>query len=399
MGTLSRMIFLSRKRPSSDDSGALEGTVRLGRRTKHLTGRIQPGEIVIIDHQDLDRVAAEGLAEKKVKAVINATAFCTGRYPNLGALVLCGAGIPLVENVGTEVFSVIKDGETIALNEGRILRGGEVVAKGEVVTLQLAQQHLDTAKRNISTALESFAENTLEYMINEKDFLLEAVRLPQIRTNFAGRHVLVVVRGYGYKKDLATLRGYIRDLRPVLVGVDGGADALLDLKLTPDVIIGDMDSVSTKALSCGAELVVHAFSDGMAPGAGRLDALHVPYATFEAPGTSEDVAMLLAHEKGAELIVAVGARVSLVEFMDKGRQGMASTFLVRLRVGPKLVDAKGVGELHRTGPHSWELFGLVGAAIATMLIVVGISQPMRLVLQAAGDWLSDLWFTLSQAIG
>jgi uncharacterized membrane-anchored protein len=145
--------------------------------------------------------------------------------------------------------------------------------------------------------------------------------------------------------------------------------------------------------------VVHAYPDGAAPGAERLDALHLEYATFEAPGTSEDVAMLLAHEKGAELIVAVGARASLVEFMDKGRKGMASTFLVRLRVGPKLVDAKGVGELHRSGPNRWELFGLVTAAVVTMLIVVGISQPMRLVVQAAGDWLSDLWFMFSQSIG
>jgi uncharacterized membrane-anchored protein len=378
---------------------ALEGTVRLGRRTKQLIGEIQPGEIVIIDHQDLDRVAAEGLVEKQVKAVINTSSFCTGRYPNLGALVLCGAGVFLIEKAGPDVFESIRDGDRIRIEEGKVYRGDEVVAKGEVVTLAEAEERLDASKRNISNALEAFAENTLEYMINEKDFLLEAIRLPKVRTIFSGRHVLVVVRGYGYKKDLATLRGYIRDLRPILVGVDGGADALLEMKLTPDVIIGDMDSVSTKALSCGAELVVHAFPDGVAPGAERLDALHLDYATFEAPGTSEDVAMLLAHEKGAELIVAVGARVSLVEFMDKGRKGMASTFLVRLRVGPKLVDAKGVGELHRSGPNRWELFGLVGAAIVTMLIVVGISQPMRLVVQATGDWLSDMWFILGQALG
>jgi uncharacterized membrane-anchored protein len=394
------MRLRTRKPVGNLSSGsALEGTARLGKRTKVLTGRIQPGEIAVIDHQDLDRVAAEALVEKQVQAVINASSFCTGRYPNLGALVLCGAGVYLVEKAGPDLFESIRDGDRIRMEEGRILRGDEAVAKGEVVTLQDAEERLDASKRNISNALEKFAENTLEYMINEKDFLLEAIRLPQIKTSFAGRHVLVLVRGYGYKKDLATLRGYIRDMRPVLVAVDGGADALLELKLTPDVIIGDMDSVSTRALTCGAELVVHAYSDGAAPGAERLDALHLDYATFEAPGTSEDVAMLLAHEKGAELIVAVGARASLVEFMDKGRKGMASTFLVRLRVGPKLVDAKGVGELHRSGPNRWELFGLVTAAVVTMLIVVGISQPMRLIVQAAGDWLSDMWFILGQAIG
>ncbi len=390
------MKFATRRKNNHELSGALEGTVRLGKRTKVLTGRIQPGEIVVIDHADLDRVAAEGLVEKQVKAVINASVFCTGRYPNLGALVLCGAGITLIEGVGSEVFSRIREGDHVKLEEGTVLRDGEVVAEGEVVTLEVAEERLDASKKNISTALESFAENTLQYMINERDFILEAIRLPETSTEFSGRHVLVVVRGYGYKEDLASLRGYIHDFRPVLVGVDGGADALLEQKLTPHVIIGDFDSVSTKALTCGAELVVHAFSDGVAPGAERLDALHLTYLTFEAPGTSEDVAMLLAHEKGAELIVAVGARASMVEFMDKGRKGMASTFLVRLRVGPKLVDAKGVSELHRTAPRRWELYGLVAAALVTMLVVIGISQPMQLVLQAAGDWMSDVFFNVGQ---
>ena len=391
------MKFATRRKPSHQSSGALEGVVRLGKRTKVLTARIQPGEIVVIDHADLDRVAAEGLVERQVKAVVNASEFCTGRYPNLGALVLCGAGISLIEKTGPQVFTRLKDGDRISLNGGTVLRNGEVIAEGEVVDLETAQQRLDACKKNISSALESFAENTLQYMINERDFILEAIRLPEIKTEFSGRHVLLVVRGYGYKEDLASLRGYIHDFRPVLVGVDGGADALLEQKLTPDVIIGDFDSVSTKALTCGAELVVHAFSDGVAPGAERLDALHLPYATFEAPGTSEDVAMLLAHEKGAELIVAVGARASMVEFMDKGRKGMASTFLVRLRVGPKLVDAKGVSELHRSDPRRWELFGLVGAALLTMLVVIGISQPMRLVVRAAADWMSDIFFVITQA--
>lgn len=390
------MKFATRRKSTHESSGELEGVVRLGKRTKALTSRIQPGEIVIIDHADLDRVAAEGLVERQPKAVINASKYSTGKYPNLGALVLCGAGISLIEGVGKDIFDRVRDGDVLKLEEGTVYREGNVVAEGEVVDMAAAQRSLDHSKKNISSALESFAENTLQYMINERDFILEAIRLPETRTDFAGRHVLMVVRGYGYKEDLASLRGYIHDFRPVLVGVDGGADALLDQKLTPDVIIGDFDSVSTKALSCGAELVVHAFSDGVAPGAERLDALHMSYSTFEAPGTSEDVAMLLAHEKGAELIVAVGARVSMVEFMDKGRKGMASTFLVRLRVGPKLVDAKGVSELHRSAPRRWELFGLVAAALVTMLVVIGISQPMQLVLQAAGDWMSDIFFDIGQ---
>lgn len=392
------MKFASRKTTRTLVRGELEGPVRLGQRTKDLIKTLEPGDVAVIDHEDLDRIAAEGLVEKQVKAVVNASSFSTGRYPNLGALILCGAGVAIVENVGKEIFGKLSDADQVVLDDGRIRRDGDIVAEGNRVGLAEAQDRLDASKKNISAALESFAENTLQYMVNEREFLLEAIHLPEVRTEFAGRHVLLVVRGYGYKEDLSSLRGYIRDFRPVLVAVDGGADALLDLKITPDVIIGDFDSVSTKALKSGAELIVHAFADGEAPGGARLDALGLTYSKFQAPGTSEDVAMLLANEKGAELIVAVGARVSMVEFMDKGRKGMASTFLVRLRVGPKLVDAKGVSELHRSGPKRWELFGLVAAALLTMLVVIGISQPMQLVLRATWDAITDFSFLIQQAL-
>lgn len=394
-----KALFKTRPRPREYAEGTIHGVARVGIRTKELIGRLQAGEIAVIDHLDLDRIAAEGLVERKVKAVVNASPSSSGRYPNLGPLVLTAAGTALIDDAGPPVMSAIKDGELIEIHDGAISQGGKVVARGRLITPEVAQERLDECKRGISAALESFAENTLQYMVNERNFLLEDVHLPQIRTDVSGRHVLVVVRGYGYKQDLSALsRAYIKDFRPVLMAVDGGADALLDLKLRPDIIIGDMDSVTTRALKCGAELIVHAFPGGRAPGRDRLDALGLKYLTFEAPGTSEDVALLLAHEKGAELIVAVGARVSMVEFMDKGRKGMASTFLVRLRVGPKLVDAKGVSELHRSGPATWELFGVVLAALVAMMIVIGISQPMHLVLQAIADWYNDLWFSIRQAL-
>lgn len=383
--------------PASD--GVITGFVRLDRRTKRLIGRLQPGEIAVIDHDDLDRIAAEALVERKVKAVLNAAPSSTGRYPNLGPLVLTAAGIPLIDSIGTDLFARLREGDRIRIEDGRIFLEEKVIAKGEVATVGSAETKLDAAKREIAQALESFAENTLQYMVAEREFLLEAVRLPDTSTDFAGRHVLVVVRGYGYKEDLESLRrGYIPDFRPVLVGVDGGTDALLDIGFVPQVIIGDMDSVSTQALTCGAELVLHAYPDGTAPGKERLDALGLTYSTFEAPGTSEDVALLLAHEKGAELIVAVGARASMIEFMDKGRKGMASTFLVRLRIGPKLVDAKGVSELHRAGPTRLELLGLVLAAFITMLIIVGISPSMQLIVEHIGLWLQNVWFNIQQAV-
>jgi uncharacterized membrane-anchored protein len=392
------MLFRRRGAPATSD-GVIEGVARLDKRTKNLISRLEPGEVAVIDHDDLDRVAAEGLVELKVRAVLNAAPSSTGQYPNLGPLVLAGAGIPLVDGIGPELFANLKDGDVVRVEENRILSGDAVVAKGNLVTMASAQETLDRSKRQIGAALERFAENTLEYMLAEREYLIEAVHLPEVSTSIAGKHALVVVRGYGYKEDLASLRnGYIGDFKPVLIGVDGGADALLDIGMRPDVIIGDMDSITTQALLCGAELVLHAYSDGSAPGKERLDTLGLRYVTFEAPGTSEDVAILLAHEKGAELIVAVGARASLTEFMDKGRKGMASTFLVRLRVGPKLVDAKGVSELHRVGPTRWELFGLVVAALIAMLIVVGLSPPMQLLFRQIGLWFSNIWFTLRHAI-
>jgi uncharacterized membrane-anchored protein len=385
---------------TTPEDGVIEGIARIDSRTKRLIGRLQPGEIAVINHDDLDRVAAESLVERRVKAVINAAPSSTGRYPNLGPLVLAGAGIPLVDDVDNDAFETIKEGDFLKIDDGRIVRGEKVIGKGEVVTLEVAQQRLDDSKREIAGALEQFAENTLQHMASEREVLLEAIRLPALQTNIVHKHVLVVARGYGYKEDLRSLisSGYIRDFRPVLIGVDGGADALLERGLRPNIIIGDMDSVSTQALRLGAELVLHAYSDGGAPGQERLDALGLRYVPFEAPGTSEDIALLLAYEKGAELIVVVGARAGLIEFMDKGRKGMASTFLVRLRVGPKLVDAKGVSELHRPGPTRLQLFGLVISAVVTMLIFLAISPPMHILFSQVGQRLSQFWFWVQRLV-
>ncbi len=309
------------------------GKARVDSRTKDLLVRLQPGEIAVIDHADIDRVAAEGLVQKQAGAVINAARSSTGRYPNLGPLLLCSAGVHVVDEAGPEVMK-IAEGTRLVVDEDRILRSdGAEVARGKVLTLEDVEKTIDLAKQSISTELERFAENTIGYIKDERDVLLEAAHLPDVRTDFHGRHVLVVVRGYDYKEDLAALGAYIREVHPLLIGVDGGADALLDFGLKPDMIIGDMDSVTTESLLAGAELVVHAYEGGVAPGLERLEALGLPAVLYEATGTSEDIAMLLAYERGAELIVAVGTHSNLIEFLDKGRKGMASTFLVRLRVG------------------------------------------------------------------
>jgi uncharacterized membrane-anchored protein len=391
-----------RHRPDSTDDGDVSGVARVDVRTKRLLGRLQPGEIAVIDHEDIDRLSAEGLVQRRVKAVVNASRSSTGRYPNLGPLLLCSAGVTVVDDVGSQVMR-LPEGARVVIEDGTVYQanGGGArteVGRGKVLELDAVEETLDTSKKSIATEIERFAENTIGYIKDERDVLLEAARLPHVATDFHGRQVLVVVRGYDYKEDLKALRAYIREMRPLLIGVDGGADALIDFGLEPDLIIGDMDSVTTEALLSGAELVVHAYAGGDAPGLERLDALGLRSTVFEATGTSEDIAMLLAYERGADLIVAVGTHANLVEFLDKGRKGMASTFLVRLRIGPALVDAKGVSRLYRGRVRRGDLLLLIGAALLVMGVVIAASPLLKEEMKAIWLQIQNLWFDLRQAI-
>jgi len=356
-----------------DDRPGVRAEVRLDRRTKKLTKRLQPGEIAVIDHVDLDRVSAEALVSCQVGAVVNAAPSISGRYPNLGPQILLEAGIPLVDDVGPEIFTRLAEGDQVRVHEGVVYRGDEVIAKGTEQTAETVSESLAAAKAGLANQLEAFVANTLEYMRRERDLLIDGVGVPDVATSLEGRHALIVVRGYHYREDIATLRPYIREYRPVLIGVDGGADALLEAGYKPDMIVGDMDSVSDEALTCGAELVVHAYRDGRAPGLKRVKDLGLDAVVFPATATSEDIAMLLADDKGASLIVAVGTHANMVEFLDKGRAGMSSTFLTRLRVGSKLVDAKGVSRLYRSRISGWSLLLLVFGAFIAMTVAVLVS--------------------------
>lgn len=397
------MAMLRRRtRPRADLSGDLSGIVRVDKRTKDMMARLQPGEIAVIDHEDIDRVAAEGLVLRRVKAVVNASRSSTGRYPNMGPLLLVSAGIPVLDDAGPAVME-LTEGVRIAIEGDKVLcvdgDGTREVARGQLLDAAGVEEALDKAKRSISVELERFAENTIGYIKDERDVLLEAARLPEVRTQFHGEHVLIVVRGHDYKEDLKALRSYIREVRPVLIAVDGGADALLDNGLKPHMIIGDMDSVTTEALLSGAELVVHAYPGGYAPGLERIRSLGIEDAVvYEATGTSEDIAMLLAFERGAELIVAVGTHANLVEFLDKGRKGMASTFLVRLRVGPILVDAKGVSRLYRGRVRRSDLFLLLGAALFALIVAFSLSDILRLEVQLYWGRLQEWLFDVRQAL-
>ncbi len=374
------------------------GPARVDRRTKDLTKRLKAGDVAVIDHQDIDRVSAEALVACRPAAVVNAASSISGRYPNLGPEIIVAAGIPLLDASGPDVMA-LKDGTPLRLEGGRLVVEDEPVGHGRLLDADAVQEAMTLARAGLSSEIEAFAENTMDYLRKERELLFDGVGVPDIRTDLDGRHVLIVVRGYHYKEDLETLRSYIREFKPILIGVDGGADALIEARHTPHLIVGDMDSVSDGALRCGAEIVVHAYRDGRAPGLERVRELGVEPVVFPATGTSEDVAMLLADDKGATLIVAVGTHVTLVEFLDKGRSGMASTFLTRLRVGGKLVDAKGVSRLYRTRISSFSIVLMLVVGVFALGAALWSTDGGRALLQVLAAKVDDLWTVLGGVFG
>ena len=367
---------------------------RADRRTKDLVKRLEAGEIAVVNHSDIDLVAADALVDAGVVAVVNSAESFTGRYPNLGPLQLVRHGVILLDEVGLGVMELISEGEVVTIDGDRLLIADDEVAVGHRQNEDDLVARVSEARSNVGQQLELFASNTLEYLRKERHLATDSPDLPPSTVQFKGRQTLVVVRGIDFREDLLALHrsGYIRELRPVLIGVDGGADALLSLGLKPHIIIGDMDSVGEAALRCGAELIVHAYAGGRAPGAKRLRELGLQYLLFESTGTSEDIAMLLAYERGTELIVAVGTHNSMEDFLDKGRHGMASTFLVRLKVGRMLIDAKGVNNLYRPVVKGRDIALFAVAMLSSLVLVVAVSEPIRL-------WFRSVWLWLRARIG
>jgi uncharacterized membrane-anchored protein len=387
--------FAGRRGNGSTDLPGLVAPARIDRRTKNLTRRLQQGDIAIIDHEDLDRVSAESLLNCQVAAVVNAAPSMSGRYPNLGPQLLTEAGVPLIDDVGPDVFEKVKDSRMVRLDGDTLYVGDAVVAKGIVQTSESVATAMINAKAGMAAQIRSFMANTVEYISRDFEELIDGIRVPELRTKLEGRHALVVARGYRHREDLQTLRAYIREFKPVLVAVDGGADALLDAGYRPQLIIGDMDSVSDRALTCGAEIVVHAYADGAAPGLERVRELGLDSVLCPATGTSEDVALLLSDELGARLIVAVGMRTTLVEFLDKGRPGMASAWLTRMRLSDKIVEPKGVSRLYQSRISTSWLVLLVVAAAVTIVVALAYIPAGQIIFRFIELQLSAFWHWLT----
>jgi uncharacterized membrane-anchored protein len=380
---------------ASDDateSANASGPVRLGRKTKDLVKRIGPGEIAVLRHRNLDRIAAEDLVACGVKTVLNDEPSSDGKYPNRGPLMLVEAGVCLIDFPDDDLFELLDDGDRVELRGPALLRDGIVIATGAEQREPELNLRIEAQEEEIHLALAAFAENTVTHIREEGELLSGNIELPETRTEFRDRHVLIVVRGPNYKRDLKALHAYIRDMKPVLIGVDGGADAIREAGHCPDMILGDMDSATDRTLKSGAELIVHGYSDGRAPGRPRLLDLGVEHTVLPSAGTSQDVAMLMAFEKGADLIVTVGAHFNLMEFLDKDRDGMSSTFLTRLRIGEVLIDAKGVSRLYNPGLTVGPLFLFLGAFLLLVVIVI-LSSP------ALADLAELIWLKVSIWLG
>lgn len=374
-GVPETMFFWSLKRKIGN---LRTGKVRKDRSTKKLLQRIRAGEIALIAHRDLDWTAAEGLVRCGVKVVLNRDSFCSGLFPPLALKYLLRRGVHLVENLGEKVFGALAEGELIGVAGDMVYRCGFAPVCGDELTESKCEKIAQRSLEQRGAVIEDFVMNTLDHAYRERGLVTGAVQLPPIKTQFQDRDAVVVIRGKGFREDLRVIKSYLHEKKPVLVGVDGGGDALLECGLVPDLVIGDMDSVSDRALLRARELVVHAYPDGRGiPGRERLQRLGLDYSIFRAPGTSEDIAMILAHDLGAALIVAVGAHFSVTEFLEKGRRGMASTFLVRLKVGDRLVDAKGVSRLYQPRAGGLLIPIFIAAGLTPLLAMVFFSPVVR----------------------
>ncbi|MEE8716135.1 MAG: putative cytokinetic ring protein SteA [Coriobacteriales bacterium] len=357
------------------------GTVKKDERTKNLVARLVPGDIALIDHVDIDRVSAESLVATGVSVVINASRSISGRYPNEGPSILLAAGITLVDDVGRATFDELSEDDVVTVRDGVIVRDGDTVGSGVVLTPEMAEREKHAAEGELDRRLEDFVRNTLSYVTSEHSVLLSDMQVPQTTVQLAGRHVLVVARGPSFTRDIRAMRGYIDDVHPAVIAVDGAADSLLSQRIKPDVIVGDMDSVSDAGLRCGAQLIAHAYPDGRCPAARRLDGLGVPYTTWALPATSEDLGLLLAYHSRAGLIVSLGTHSSLNDYLDKGRSGAASSFLVQLKVRDRLVDARGVSELYHSVPKRSYVVPLLLVGVIAIVAVIVVSEPLRSTLR------------------
>ncbi|QDX93668.1 hypothetical protein EEL30_16020 [Brevibacillus laterosporus] len=379
----------------------IKGILMSDSKTKWLCQRLKAGHIAMINHRNLDVTAAEELIASQVRAVINLAPFLTGDFLTEGAARLLQANIALFEidsamNVASDIQEFL-EGEQVEIVNNCLYAIPSEKQKQTKIALRpfLMLDYEARAQQAINHEhkyYNQFLANTLTFAEQEKNLFTDELPLLPIRSSFTNRFVVLVNRGPSAQDDLQSLAFFIKKCRPILLAVDGGADVILRCGWTPDVILGDLDSVSDHALFSGADIILHAYQDGTAPGRNRLDRLGIPYYELPAPGTSEDVAMLVAYQGQATRIITIGSHTSMQDFLEKGRKGMASTFIIRTRIGHKLIDAKG---MHYLIQQKEKFRPSVGTVIASSLGLISLLLFMHPTIRTVGHM---LWSHVSRGM-
>lgn len=383
----------TRTRSIEQPSGTT-GTARVGRRVRDLAGRIAPGDVVVLDHADLDRASAQVLVDAEVAAVVNATRFVSGRYPPLGPELLASAGVGMVDGIGAAGLAAVRDGARVRVDNGAVHLGDGQVVRGRDVPPSLVELETRAARAGMTSQLETLTHNAAEMLRREQDLLLHGRGVPRVSAPMTDRSVVVAVEGHGWESELAAVTTFVREQQPVLVAVDGAADALREAGLRPAVVVVDGRSgaelPSGKTLKAASDVVVV-----VDPGTGRtaveaLERMGIRPVRFETSVTTEDAALLLADAADAALVVGVGLHATLAELLDRERGGLASTYLTRLKLGPRLVDADAVPRLYagRVRPH--HLFLVMLAGLVALTIAVGTTPVGQEWFDTWGRWLTDL---------
>ncbi|MEB3063649.1 MULTISPECIES: putative cytokinetic ring protein SteA [Mycolicibacter] len=369
------------------------GTARVDHDIDRLLRRVGPGDIVVLDILDLDRITADALVEADIAGVVNASASISGRYPNLGPEVLVANGVTLIDEAGPTVFKKIRDGAKVRLHNGAVYSGDRRLARGvERNDVEIADMMQD-AKTGLVAHLESFAGNTIEFIRSESPLLIDGIGIPEIDVDLRRRHVVLVGDETDAADDLKRLKPFIKEYQPVLIGIGSGADVLRKAGYRPQLIVGDPDQMSAEVLRCGSQVVLPADADGHAPGLERIQDLGVGAMTFPAAGSAMDLALLLADHHGAALLVTAGHTANIETFFDRTRQMTnPSMFLTRLKVGEKLVDARAVATLYRNRVSAGAIALLVLSMLVAVIVALWVSQTDAVVL----DWLSNYWHHLVQ---
>ncbi len=391
--TLSSLLSRNTSRPG------VVGTARVDRDIDRLLRRVCPGDIAVLDILDLDRITADALVDAEIAAVINASPSVSGRYPNLGPEVLLANGVTLIDETGTDVFKKIKDGSKVRLYNGGVYAGDRRLIRGTERTDEEIAELMQEAKSGLVAHLEAFAGNTIEFIRSESPLLIDGIGIPDVDIELRRRHVVVVADEDDAADDLKRLKPFIKEYQPVLIGVGSGADVLRQAGYRPQLIVGDPSNLSIEVLKCGAQVVLPADADGHAPGLERIQDLGVGAMTFPAAGSPADLALLLADHHGAALLVTVGHRANIETFFDRTRQDSnPSTFLTRLRVGEKVVDAKAVATLY----HNRISGGAIALLILTMLLSViaalWVSRADTVVLHWIAQYWNHFWIWMQRFI-